>query len=485
MTGRPTFATLIAVAHNNVPMLGIIDQPISRERWVGIANEQTTLNGVPVKVRPPPKLSDSILQATTPDMFIGYDAVLFRRLSKQVKNVVYGADCYAYALLASGCAHLVVEADLKPWDFMALAPIVSGAGGYIAGWNGLSLSLHSEGRVIAAAGEELFSQVTEILNPLDEMGLYPGRMTSIHVPETGPEDPGEGCVESMTGFGTGSAEGAGYRVDAQVRSVNSRYCEVQIKCPSYLAIKNNELVSMVKREVRRGKLIINVDVIAEGSPDSIISVAVDRKAAAEVRQLLDSVAEAAGVKQEPTLTDILGFSEVLSRAGQGTTTEHVLPVAKHAVMKAVRDLRVARRIEGAILENDILQRTKKIKKMAEDIGYRLPRRVEAKRERLFELTDGLNGKVDKDRLEAEVTLFADRIDVSEELVRLQAHVQVFELSFLGADEPVGQRLVFLLQEMHREITTMSDKCYDSAVMHLGVMIKEEIEKIREQCVNIR
>lgn len=485
MTGRPTFATLIAVARNNVPILGIIDQPISRERWVGIANEQTTLNGVPVQVRPPPNLSDSILQATTPDMFIGYEALLFRRLSKQVKNVVYGADCYAYALLASGCAHLVVEADLKPWDFMALVPVVSGAGGYIAGWNGLSLSLHSEGRVIAAAGEHLFSQVVEILNPLDEMGLYPGPMTSIHVPEEKPEDPGEGCIESMTGFGTGSAQAAGYRVDAQARSVNSRYCDVQIKCPSYLAIKNNELVSMVKREVRRGKLIINVDVTAEGSPDSIVSVAVDRKAAAEVRQLLDDVADAAGVKQEPTISDVLGFSEVLARAGRGTTTEHVLPVAKQAVMEAIRDLRAARRIEGAILENDILQRTKKIKKIAEDIGYRLPQRVEAKRKHLFELTDGLNGKVDKDRLEAEVTLFADRIDVSEELVRLRAHVQVFELSFLGADEPVGQRLVFLLQEMHREVTTMSDKCYDSAVMHLAVMIKEEIEKIREQCVNIR
>eukprot|EP00178_Gracilaria_changii_P014343 TRINITY_DN40482_c0_g1_i1.p1 TRINITY_DN40482_c0_g1~~TRINITY_DN40482_c0_g1_i1.p1 ORF type:complete len:676 (-),score=103.09 TRINITY_DN40482_c0_g1_i1:3746-5773(-) len=485
MTGRPTFATLIAVARHGVPLLGIIDQPISQERWIGVADEQTTLNGVPVRVREPPVLSECVMQATTPDMFVGWDGVLFRKLSAQAKGVVYGSDCYAYAMLASGFADLVVEADLKVWDFMALVPVVTGAGGFMGGWNGLSLSVESEGRVIAAAGQKLFGEVSQILNPIDEMGLYPGRTKDTYVPNTMPEDPGEGNIESMTGFGCGSATGSGYVVNVQARSVNSRYCDVQIKCPRYLAPKDNELINMVKNELRRGKVIVTIDVDNADSPDSIIPVNVDRKAAAEVRQLLDNLAEAAGVTKEPKLSDIISFSEVFTRSTQVAAVEHVLPVARRAVMNAVRDLRVWRRKEGVFLQYDVLQRTRKIRKTADEIRLRLPRRVEAKRKQLRDLTDGLIEEVDCNRLETEVMTFADRIDVSEELTRLGAHVHIFELSFLAVDEPVGQRLVFLLQEMHREITTLSDKCQDSAVNHLSVTIKQEIEKIREQCVNIR
>ncbi|CAN8076031.1 unnamed protein product [Agarophyton chilense] len=418
-------------------------------------------------------------------MFIGWNGVLFRKLSAHVKSVVYGSDCYAYAMLASGFADLVVEADLKAWDFMALVPIVTGSGGFMGDWNGLSLTVHSEGRVIAAAGEQLFTQVSEILNPIDEMGLYPGRTKATYVPDRMPEDPGEGNIESMTGYGHGSAEGAGYVVNVQARSVNSRYCDVQIKCPRYLLPKDSELTNMVKNELRRGKVILTIDVNDEDSPDHIIPVKVDRKAASEVRELLDDLAEAAGVKKEPSLTDVVSFSEVFTRTNQLATVEHVLPVARQAVINAVRDLRVSRRKEGVFLQYDIVQRTRKIRKAAEEINLRVPRRVEGKRAHLQELTKDLVEGLDPKRLEAEVTIFADKVDVSEEVTRLLAHVHIFELSFLAADEPVGQRLVFLLHEMHREVTTLSDKCQDSAVSHLSISIKEEIERIREQCVNIR
>ncbi|KAI0565583.1 Inositol-phosphate phosphatase [Gracilaria domingensis] len=485
MTGRPTFATLIAVARRGVPLLGIIDQPISQERWVGIADEQTTLNGKPVTVRDPPMLSKCVLQATTPDMFVGWDGVLFRKLSTHVKAVVYGSDCYAYAMLASGFSDLVVEADLKVWDFMALVPVITGAGGFMGDWCGMTLSLQSEGRVIAASGEKLFGDVSQILNPLDEMGLYPGRTKATYVPELVPEDPGDGSVESMTGFGYGTAEGSGYIVNVQARSVNSKYCDVQINCPRYLSLKDSELINMVKSQLRRGQIMLNIDVNDEESPDDVVPVNVDRKAAAEVRQLLDKLAEAAGITKEPSLSDVIRFSEVFNRSNQVATAEHVLPVARAAVINAVRDLRVSRRREGVFLQYDILQRTRKIKKTADEISLRLPRRVEAKRKHLRDLTEGLTVGIDSNRLEAEIMTYADRTDVTEELTRLLAHVHIFELSFLPADEPVGQRLNFLLQEMRREITTLSNKCEDSAVNHLSVTIKEEIEKIREQCVNIR
>ena len=160
-------------------------------------------------------------------------------------------------------------------------------------------------------------------------------------------------------------------------------------------------------------------------------------------------------------------------------------VAKRAVAGAMSDLLKSRRREGALLEADMMGRTRNIANLAADIGQRADGRVTAERARLTRLVDALSERELADsRVEAEVTLFADKVDFSEEVVRLRAHVQVFELTFLGVDEPVGARLTFLLQEMLREANTLAAKAADAPVAHLAVLIKEEVEKLREQCANI-
>lgn len=149
-TGKPLFGTLIALTRNAKPVLGIIDAPALDQRWRGAVGEASTLNGETIRTRACPDLQDAWLYATTPDMFGGHDAHAFERLSDLVCRRAFGADCYAYGLLASGRIDLVVEADLKPYDFCALAPVIEGAGGVITDWNGAPLTLASDGRVCAA-----------------------------------------------------------------------------------------------------------------------------------------------------------------------------------------------------------------------------------------------------------------------------------------------------------------------------------------------
>jgi inositol-phosphate phosphatase/L-galactose 1-phosphate phosphatase/histidinol-phosphatase len=163
ISGVPLFGTLIALTHRGRPVLGVIDQPISRERWIGAQGRRTTLNGKPVKTRACRSLDAATLYATAPDMFGKRDAAAFARLRRRVALARFGADCYAYALLASGFIDLVAEADLKPYDFCALAPVIEGAGGTITDWRGKPLHLASDGRVLAAGDKRLARRARALL----------------------------------------------------------------------------------------------------------------------------------------------------------------------------------------------------------------------------------------------------------------------------------------------------------------------------------
>lgn len=163
ISGVPLFGTLIALTHGQRPILGIIDQPISRERWVGAVGRPTTLNGVAVRCRGCPQLAAATLFATTPDMFAGADAVAFASLSRAVKLTRFGADCYAYGLLASGFIDLVLEASLKPYDFCAMVPIVKGAGGIATDWHGAPLGLASDGRILVAGDRRTYEAAKALL----------------------------------------------------------------------------------------------------------------------------------------------------------------------------------------------------------------------------------------------------------------------------------------------------------------------------------
>jgi inositol-phosphate phosphatase/L-galactose 1-phosphate phosphatase/histidinol-phosphatase len=164
ISGVPLFGTLIALARAGRPVVGIIDQPISRERWIGAAGQPATFNGNPIRCRPCPALAPATVFATSPDMFRGEDAAAFARVSGAAKLVRFGADCYAYGLLAHGFIDVVIEASLKPYDFSAMLPIVEGAGGIATDWQGRPLNLASDGRVLIAGDARAHREALGLLS---------------------------------------------------------------------------------------------------------------------------------------------------------------------------------------------------------------------------------------------------------------------------------------------------------------------------------
>ncbi len=163
ISGVPLFGTLIALAHQGRPILGIIDQPISRERWIGASGRPTILNDTPIRCRPCAGLAVATVFSTSPDMFKGVDADSYARVAAAAKLVRFGADCYAYGILAHGFIDLVIEASLKPYDFSAMVPIVEGAGGIASDWRGRQLSLASDGRVLVAGDRRAHQQALQLL----------------------------------------------------------------------------------------------------------------------------------------------------------------------------------------------------------------------------------------------------------------------------------------------------------------------------------
>ena len=151
LVGRPIFGTLIALVIEGWPVLGVIDQPILKERWVGAAGRPTTLNGEPARTRACGTLADATLATTGPQYFTAHEGDMFMALAQKTdhKRMIMGGDCYNYALLATGFVDVVCESGLKLHDFAALVPVVEGAGGTMCDWNGDPLYTGSEGHVLA------------------------------------------------------------------------------------------------------------------------------------------------------------------------------------------------------------------------------------------------------------------------------------------------------------------------------------------------
>ncbi len=165
ITGMPVFGTLIALCQNNKPILGVIDQPILKERWLGGKGINTTLNGENIHVSDCNDVKAASLYITTPDMLTNdYECQAFENVKNNVKMTRYGGDCYSYGLLSAGHVDLIIESQLQPYDFLALVGVVENAGGVISDWQGNGLDINSKNQVVAAATAELHAQALDLLN---------------------------------------------------------------------------------------------------------------------------------------------------------------------------------------------------------------------------------------------------------------------------------------------------------------------------------
>jgi len=163
VVGKPTFGTLIALAYMGRPVLGLIDMPILGERWIGALGNPTTFNGAAAQTRACARLVGAWINTTTPDMFKGTQRQGFERVRSASAGCNYGGDCYGYGLLASGWLDLTIEASMQTYDFMALVPVIEGAGGRITDWAGDPLGLDSDGTVLAAGDARVHAEAVALL----------------------------------------------------------------------------------------------------------------------------------------------------------------------------------------------------------------------------------------------------------------------------------------------------------------------------------
>jgi myo-inositol-1(or 4)-monophosphatase len=166
ITGRPTFGVLIALLDGDTPILGLIDQPVTHERWIGVVGRKTTFRGPMggrAGCRPCPLLADAELSCTSPEM-LGAETPRWQRLAGAVRRNYWGGDCYAHGLLALGQIDIIAERDNKLWDWAALVPVVEGAGGRVTDWSGQPLHPGSDGSVLAVGDPKLLPQALALLN---------------------------------------------------------------------------------------------------------------------------------------------------------------------------------------------------------------------------------------------------------------------------------------------------------------------------------
>jgi len=290
-------------------------------------------------------------------------------------------------------------------------------------------------------------------------------------------------ISSMTGYGHGEASEEGITAIAEVRSVNSRYFEVNTRLPRSLSLRENDVRETVRAKAGRGK--INVVVSIERESANGIPLKINKAAAKSYVKLLNDLRKTSGIKEKVTLDHLLKFSEVIEAGELESADEKEWTVAEKALTKALDELRLMRQKEGNELRKDLEVRIQSLEGKIDLIEKLSKESIPEQRTRLRERIQQLltNGAVDENRLELEIALLADKLDVTEECVRFRSHNKFF-LEALINEESAGRKLNFLVQEMNREANTVGSKAADATIAHLIVEVKEELEKIREQLQNV-
>lgn len=291
-------------------------------------------------------------------------------------------------------------------------------------------------------------------------------------------------ITSMTGYGRGEATKNGKTVTVEIRSVNSRYLEISSNLPKKYMYKENELRDSVKSSVSRGKLTVVLAVESTTADGMQMKINMDTARAyhESLKELRKQLKIKETVKFEHLLqcTEIYGANDI-----NGDDPEETWELISDALHDALGNLNDMRKKEGRELARDLQQRMKSVEKNVEKIEKMSLDKVPQERQRLRERIGKLfeSDEIDEQRLEMEIVMLADKLDISEECVRMRSHIKFFLEAMKGRDQ-AGRKINFLLQEMNREVNTMGSKGNDAQISQTVVEVKEELEKIREQVQNV-
>jgi uncharacterized protein (TIGR00255 family) len=290
-------------------------------------------------------------------------------------------------------------------------------------------------------------------------------------------------LKSMTGFGRAEGSTALGKISVECRSVNHRFLDISLKIPKRLGLFEARIKETVRAEISRGKvdLFIKLDQTGEGR----MALSVDFVLAEQYLQALRSIQERFQLEGDVRLELLAGAKDLIVLKEE---TEDVEPywLEVQAVLKqAFRDMEGMKRSEGEALGKDLDQRIEKIARFVAEIRQRFPSSLKGYQTRLHERLQAILSDTDVDplRFQQEIALLAERMDITEETVRAESHLAQFK-GLLEAIEPVGRKMDFLLQEINREINTISSKVNDAEISQRVVEVKSELEKIREQAQNI-
>lgn len=292
-------------------------------------------------------------------------------------------------------------------------------------------------------------------------------------------------IVSMTGFGRGTATRDGFQVTVEIKTVNSRYLDISSKLPNMISDKELELKEIVQEAVQRGKVSLTayLDRSETGKP----SVTFSPDLAKGYGRMLEEIRAAANITEPVTLKDLTAFNDIFIRRQEDEETiEAAWQLTKKATKEALKTLNSMRKNEGGQLKKELASQVKQIADQLSSImemsRKRGPETMKRYRRRIEELLDDI--PADSERLEQEIAILVDKMDIQEEIIRLQSHLKFF-LEALEHTEPVGRRLNFLCQEINRELNTIGSKANETDISHIVVQSKEHLEQIREQVQNIQ
>ena len=288
---------------------------------------------------------------------------------------------------------------------------------------------------------------------------------------------------SMTGYGRGEYKCGGLEITAEIKTVNNRYLDISVKCPRIFTANEEVIRSLVREKLTRGHadLYISYTDKRDRQKSLYLDLATARAYVESARAIKQAFPELA---DDLTVTSLMRQSDVLRQEDPASADDQLLLGLKEAVNGALDKLNAMREVEGEKLAKDMLSRVDTVERTVEKVCERAPLISEEYKKRLFEKIKAYTESVNPDegRLLTEVAIFADKSNIDEELTRLKSHISQFRQ--IAKERLVGRKLDFLVQEFNRESNTICSKSNDLVITKLGLELKNEIEKIREQVQNV-
>jgi uncharacterized protein (TIGR00255 family) len=290
-------------------------------------------------------------------------------------------------------------------------------------------------------------------------------------------------IRSMTGYGSADIERDGQRLTAEVRSVNHRFCEVSVRAPKVMGLFEDQIRQLISERFSRGKFNLTITWSGAGETGEVLKL--NEAVADRYVALLDQLRKRYKIDHGLDLKTLATLPDVFQWEHTELSDEETWALVKQLVLGACDNLNAMKAREGEALAKDLEERLRLVRHHLDIVSERAPLRPPEARERLMSRLKALLGDVEMDpiRIAQEVAMMVDRLDCSEECVRLSAHLDQFR-SLIDGGELAGRKLNFLLQEMNREANTIGSKSNDVEITRSVIVIKEEIERLREQVQNV-